>query len=197
MAQLRKEGSAARLDVEDVIGLVNNAIESTRALARGLSPVSEDRGGLGAAIQALAARASERYGIRVDCQGDFEEPLRLPETAATHAYRIVQEALTNVIRHSRATEVTIRLEASDAELHLSVDDNGRGFTALPSDGVGGLGLKIMRYRAQMMGGDLTVEPSERGGACVRCACPLDFAGGVENEKPGAAIATQQPTVGRR
>jgi PAS domain S-box-containing protein len=171
--QLRKEGSAARMDVEDVIGLVNNAIESTRTLARGLSPVSGERGGLSAALQTLAARASERYGMRVEFNASFEEPLRLNETSATHVYRIVQEALTNVIRHSRATDVTISLETASGELHLRIDDNGRGFEQPPPDAASGLGLKIMRYRAQMLGGDLVLESGTNGGASVRCSCPLD------------------------
>jgi len=173
VAQLRKEGSAARLDVEDVIGLVNNAIESTRALARGLSPVSAERGGLGAAIQALAARASERYGVHVDFHANLPEPLPLSDTAATHVYRIVQEALTNVIRHSRATQVAIRLETARGGLHLRVDDNGCGLAQLPPEAAGGLGLRIMRYRAQMLGGDLVIESAAGGGASVRCSCPLD------------------------
>jgi signal transduction histidine kinase len=172
-AQLRREGSGARIDVEHIIGHVNNAIDSTRALARGLSPVIGERGGLAAAIQTLAARASERYGVRVDFQANFLEPLRLSETAATHIYRIVQEALTNVFRHSRATGVAVRLETSDGELRVRIDDNGRGFLQIPSDGAEGLGLKIMRYRAQMMGGDLVIESAVRGGASVRCSCPLD------------------------
>ncbi len=172
-AQLRKEGSAARLEVEEVIGLVNNAIESTRSLARGLSPVGGERGGLAAALQNLAARASERYGVRVEFNASFEEPLRLSETSATHVYRIVQEALTNVIRHSRATGVTISLETAGSELHLRVDDNGRGFEQPAPDSPGGLGLKIMRYRAQMLGGDLVLESGATGGASVRCSCPLD------------------------
>jgi PAS domain S-box-containing protein len=173
-AQLRKENSAARMDVEDVIGLVNNAIESTRALARGLSPVSGERGGLSAALQTLAARASERYGVHVEFAANLDDgPLRLSETSATHVYRIVQEALTNVIRHSRATDVTIRLDTSGGELHLRVDDNGRGFEQPAPDSPGGLGLKIMRYRAQMLGGDLVLESGPNGGASVRCSCPLE------------------------
>ena len=173
VAQLRKEGSAARLEVEEVIGLVNNAIESTRSLARGLSPVSGERGGLAAALQTLAARASERYGVHVEFNANFDEPLRLSETSSTHVYRIVQEALTNVIRHSRATDVTIGLETAGGELHLRVDDNGRGFEQPAPDSPGGLGLKIMRYRAQMLGGDLILESGVNGGASVRCSCPLD------------------------
>ncbi len=174
-AQLRKEGSVASGDVEEVIGLVNNAIENTRTLARGLSPLGPGRGGLGAAIQTLAARISERFGVHVDCDMDCEEPLRLSETAAAHVYRIVQEALTNVVRHSGGTEVSIGLKTSEGELHLRVDDDGRGLAPAPAGRPEGLGLKIMRYRAQMLGGDLAIDSSESGGASVRCSCPLDFA----------------------
>ena len=173
-AQLRKEGSAAHRDVEEVIGLVNNAIENTRTLARGLSPVGSGGGSLGAAIQTLAARIGERFGVQIDCHLDFEEPLRVSETSAAHVYRIVQEALTNVVRHSGATEVSISLDTADGELHLRVDDNGRGFTATPPERPEGLGLKIMRYRAQMLGGDLVIELAGNGGASVHCSCPLDF-----------------------
>jgi PAS domain S-box-containing protein len=190
-AQLRKEGSAARLEVEEVIGLVNNAIESTRSLARGLSPVSGERGGLAAALQTLAARASERYGVHVEFNANFDEPLRLGETSATHVYRIVQEALTNVIRHSRATDVTISLETVSGELHLRVDDNGRGFEQPAPDSPGGLGLKIMRYRAQMLGGDLILESGANGGASVRCSCPLDGVRGMEPE-PVARVSGPPP-----
>lgn len=170
-AQLRKEGSATRLDVEDVIGLVNGAIESTRALARGLSPVSAEQGGLPAALQTLAAKAGDRYGIRVSFHSTLSGPLPLPETAATHLYRIAQEALTNVIRHSRATEVAIHLGTAGGELHLRIEDNGRGFGSAHEE-INGLGLKIMRYRAQMLGGDILLESGPNGGAAVRCACPL-------------------------
>ena len=161
-------------DVEEIIGLVNNAIESTRTLARGLSPVSAMRGGLLAALQTLADRSSERYGIRVtfkaECDGAAQ---RLEENAATHLYRIAQEALTNVARHSLASEVAIRIgTADDGEgLQLSIDDNGRGFEQRPADEFDGLGLKIMRYRAQMLSGDLMLESSPSGGTSVRCLFP--------------------------
>ena len=171
VAQLRKEGSATRLDVEDVINLVNNAIESTRALARGLSPVSTEQGGLAAALQTLAGKAGERYGMRVDFRSELVAPPQLAETAATHLYRIAQEALTNVVRHSRASEASIELEVARGELQLRISDNGRGFVQ-PGDEAAGLGLKIMRYRAQMLGGDLVLETRPDGGALVRCTCPV-------------------------
>jgi PAS domain S-box-containing protein len=175
-AQLSKEGSAASRDVEDVIGLVNNAIENTRTLARGLSPLGGSGcGNLGAAIQTLADRISERFGVQVECDLDFEEPLSLSETGAGHVYRIVQEALTNAVRHSGGTEISIGLRTSDSELHLRIDDNGHGFGQTPPGRPEGLGLKIMRYRAQMLGGDLHIDSAANGGASVRCSCPLDLA----------------------
>jgi signal transduction histidine kinase len=125
---------------------------------------------------------SERYGVRVEFKANFEEPLRLNETSATHIYRIVQEALTNVIRHSRATDVTIGLETANGELQLRINDNGRGFGLPAPDSATGLGLKIMRYRAQMLGGDLVLESGTGGGASVRCSCPLDGPAGAPAEK---------------
>ncbi|MEJ1960498.1 MAG: PAS domain S-box protein [Gammaproteobacteria bacterium] len=172
-AQLGKEKSDARLDVEDIIGLVNNAIENTRTLARGLSPVSAGSGGLVAALRTLATRASERYGVHVEFRDATSSELQLNDVFATHLYRIAQEALTNVVRHSYASEVTICLEMVGDELQLRIDDNGRGFAQQSQDSVMGLGLKMMRYRAQMLGGDLVLEPSAEGGASVRCSCPLE------------------------
>jgi len=172
-AQLNKEKSDSRLDVEDIIGLVNNAIENTRTLARGLSPVSAERGGLMAALRALAARASERYGVHVEFSDTTARPLQMNDVYATHLYRIAQEALTNVVRHSFASEVSIFLETAGDELQLRIDDNGRGFAQKRPDGVHGLGLKMMRYRAQMLGGDLVLETSADGGVSVRCTCPLE------------------------
>ena len=150
-------------------------------MARGLSPVSGERGGLTAALKTLTARTSERFGVHVELNADLDEPLRLSETSATHVYRIVQEALTNVIRHSRATDVTISIETVSGELHLRIDDNGRGFEQPASDSPDGLGLKIMRYRAQMLGGDLILESGANGGASVRCSCPLEIIRGRDAE----------------
>ena len=172
-ARLRKDGSAVSRDVEELIGLVNNAIESTRTLARGLSPVEGAQGGLRAAVQTLVAGIEARCNVRVRAHLHLEEPLPLGEVAAGHVYRIVQEALTNAVRHSGAREVCVRLQTARGELHLRVDDDGRGFLPPPADSPGGLGLKIMRYRAQMLGGSLVIAWGANGGASVRCSCPLE------------------------
>ncbi|MDF3020320.1 MAG: hypothetical protein K0Q92_1623 [Steroidobacteraceae bacterium] len=170
VAQLRKEDSATRSDVEDIISLVNGAIESTRAMARGLAPVGADRGGLIAGLQSMAVRGMERYGVRAHFNTSLQEPLTLDDGAATHLYRIAQEAFTNAIRHGRVTQVTIDLATAEGTLTLSVQDNGRGFDERNASN-NGLGLKLMRYRAQMLGGDVTISNTGAGGAIVRCTCP--------------------------
>lgn len=171
--ELQKQNSALKGDVDEVIGLVNNAIHSTQSLARGLSPLDAAPGGLAEALQTLAARVSDRYGMRVLFKGEGAgASSRLGENAATHLYRIAQEALTNAVRHSLASEITLRLGATADGLQLSINDNGCGFEQRPANESQGLGLKIMRYRAQMLGGDLVLESTPRGGTCVRCRLPL-------------------------
>ncbi|MGH8148562.1 MAG: sensor histidine kinase, partial [Steroidobacteraceae bacterium] len=98
--------------------------------------------------------------------------LPLDETAATHLYRIAQEALTNAMRHSLATAVVIRLSASAGEVQLEICDDGCGIPAAALVESDGLGLKIMRYRAQMLGGRLAFASEPDRGATVRCSCPL-------------------------
>jgi two-component system, LuxR family, sensor kinase FixL len=170
VAQLRKENSSARTDVEDIISLVNGAIESTRAMARGLAPVGADRGGLIAGLQSMAVRGMERYGVRAHFNTSLKEPLTLDDGAATHLYRIAQEAFTNAIRHGRVTQVTIDLATAEGTLTLSVQDNGRGFDERIASN-NGMGMKLMRYRAQMLGGDVIIANNTGGGVIVRCTCP--------------------------
>jgi PAS domain S-box-containing protein len=179
VAQLRKENSVARTDVEDVISLVNGAIESTRAMARGLAPVGADRGGLIAGLQSMAVRGMERYGVRAHFNTSLKEPLTLEDGAATHLYRIAQEAFTNAIRHGRVTQVTIELATAEGTLTLSVQDNGRGFDERNASN-NGMGMKLMRYRAQMLGGDVTIANNTGGGVVVRCACPHRPPGGRDS-----------------
>jgi PAS domain S-box-containing protein len=168
--QLRKEGSKMRAEIDDVIGLVNTAIESTRAMARGLSPVGADRGGLISGLQMMAARGVERYGVRTELTTRLNQPLSIDDATASHLYRIAQEALTNAIRHGHVTQVSVDLYTGDGVLVLTVADNGRG---LPVSGrsTDGMGLKLMRYRAQMVQGDLTVTNHPDGGVMVQCTCP--------------------------
>lgn len=169
--QLRKERSETRADVEEVIGLVNATIESTRVLARGLSPVSAGRGGLVAALESLAARMQDRHGVVVGLDTSLEASLLLADGAQNHLYRIAQEALINAIRHGSPKEVRITLSADAGRIRLRIVDDGRGIGPSAAS-TAGLGLRIMRYRAQMLDGELSVGPNGSRGMVVECVCPI-------------------------
>jgi PAS domain S-box-containing protein len=163
-------------DLDELVALVNGAIESTRSLARGLSPIELERGGLVYALRALTVRARELYGLDVKFRSRVWPELTLDAAATTHLYRIAQEALTNAARHARATQVSITLTARDRRVVLAIADDGDGIRA---DGGNGMGLKLMRYRAQMMGGELAISSGVPTG--TRVACRVS-----QPERPGTA-----------
>jgi two-component system CheB/CheR fusion protein len=138
----------------------------TRELARGLSPVRLEAEGLADALRELAA--GTRKVFRCDCRFRCHPPVLVSNhTVATHLYRIAQEAVSNALRHGKARRIDISLAAKGHSVILAVNDNGRGIPGkLPKRT--GMGLRIMRYRAEVIGGALKVEPSARGGTRVVC-----------------------------
>lgn len=169
VGRLSKEKSPSIVDAEEIVALVNNAIENTRLLARGLSPVSIERGGLPSALRALATRLRETYGTQVRFRSRIWPQLALDSGASNHVYRIAQEAVTNAIKHGHAGEVLIDLQVTGTNVTLVVSDNGVG---LPPGAnlTSGMGLKIMHYRAAMLGGDVLIERRQEGGTRVILSC---------------------------
>jgi two-component system CheB/CheR fusion protein len=141
----------------------------THDLARGVSPVDPSPSGLSEALEDLAIVASQMYAI--ECEFNCPAPVDVADpSAAAHAYRIAQEAVRNAARHAGPRTVTITLTAEGGHGHLTVSDDGGGFVPRPA--TGGLGLHIMRERAAIIGGNLTVRPREGGGTVVTCTFPL-------------------------
>ena len=167
--------SPYRDDVDSAIELVSRAITQTSELAHGLSPIPK-RGQLGDALRQLARQSEQLLGIRCDvvCECTAVPP-SVSESTATHLYRIAQEAITNAVKHGKATRIEIHCGTVDGRLELRVADNGCGISDTAADR-GGLGLHIMNYRARGIGGDLTVLPRAGGGTLVRCKCPLPLLG---------------------
>jgi PAS domain S-box-containing protein len=168
----RAEREAPELSpsIEEVALLVNDAIFTTRALARGLSPVTFDRGGIAIALDGLAKRLSAMFHIDVRCEADDSLERGLESANALHLYRIAQEAVTNAAQHGRAGNVRIQLRVDEDRGLLRIEDDGGGFnpSTLHSKG---LGLRIMRYRAQMMAGSLRIESGRARGTIVSCWFP--------------------------
>jgi PAS domain S-box-containing protein len=164
-------------EIEGITQLVNNAIENTRALARGLSPVNLERGGLQDALEGLAMHAMELYGVRVVFTHRIKGARPLSAELANHLYRIAQEAVRNAVRHGKARSIRLHLSSVRAKVRLAITDDGIGLPSEAMDATG-MGLKIMRYRARMLGGEVHFERGESGGTRVVCECPIEAVEGV-------------------
>jgi signal transduction histidine kinase len=154
---------------------LDGAINEIRRLAHGLRPPELDRIGLLGAIRAYASAISARaddQGVTIALDVPISMP-RLPATVDVAAYRIVSEALTNVMRHASARSCAVRLWVDD-DLHIEVVDDGIG---LPEQHAAGVGLWSMRERATELGGDCVVSAGSGGGTKVRATLPLPKEGG--------------------
>ena len=152
--------------------LTDGILEDLHRLAMDLRPASLDHLGLVAALEQLVKVVCERYnlGVRFKTVGISEE-VRLPDDVETALYRIVQEALTNVVRHARANNVDVILELQEGRSIIVVEDDGVGFDALEIHKSGHLGLLGMQERAQMAGGTLQVESRPGGGTTIVAEVP--------------------------
>lgn len=162
-----------RHEVDEIVTLVNAAISSTRSLARGLSPVRPSREGLLEGFEELVNQVHERYRIRVKMDLDLPANLPLDENAATNLYRIAQEGVLNAARHADAGSIQLRFRLVGPDAELLVIDDGKGFDPLQL-ARGGMGVRIMRFRAQLLGGYLSVESRPGAGTTVRCRCPVNI-----------------------
>jgi signal transduction histidine kinase len=174
---LLREGSPAELSprFDRTLDLVDTGIQSIRSVTTNLRPPLLDDLGLGPALRALGETFEAQSGLQVAVYLPDEMPPVAPE-AGLALFRAVQEALSNVARHSDATLVEVRVSARDNELILAINDNGRGFpepdallgTARPS-----LGLAGMRERITALRGSVSF--TSDGGALVTVKIPLDDA----------------------
>jgi signal transduction histidine kinase len=167
------EGVAA---LEEIVGVVNQSIENARALARGLLPVRTEAGGLPFALRELATRSRELYGFEVTFRAEIWPEITLDETNASHLYRIAQEALTNAARHGKPSTVEILLMITGTKFLLCIADDGIGMQS--TDSAKGLGLKIMSYRAGMIGAKLDIGPNRPRGTMVRVTGEQPARGGA-------------------
>jgi signal transduction histidine kinase len=161
------EGRAAAAELRE---LVVSTLQEVRRLAVELRPAALDDFGLVAALERLRDTVTEQSGVAVDVQSRLEVE-RLPAATETALYRIVQEALTNVVKHAVATRVTVRLSQGEKAVTLVVQDDGKGFEEASARD-GGLGLIGMRERVALLGGRFTIESSEGAGTMLKAEVPL-------------------------
>ncbi len=168
--KLRRQDAGEAADAGEIAQLVNEAVSQTRQLSRGLHPVALDEHGLMSALQGLGLTTQRVFGVA--CEFQCERPVAVKDTAvATHLYRIAQEAVTNAIRHGETSRIVLELTAARDRGALTIENNGRDFPGELPPGEG-MGLKVMRYRAEMIGGTLEISPAPAGGTRVTCAFDL-------------------------
>jgi two-component system CheB/CheR fusion protein len=166
---LAAEKSAQVLRAKEVVGLINTAIRQTRSLVHGLDPVHVEADGLVSALGGLAAQTKEFF--RLDCAFACpQDRLAVKLETSLALYRITQEAIRNAMVHGQARRIEVRLALRDGHLRLGIRDDGKGFSPGPEPGYG-MGLHIMRCRANSIGGSLTIDSAPEAGTLITCAVP--------------------------
>jgi signal transduction histidine kinase len=159
--------------------MIQQAKSEVRQLAKGLYPVDVDAQGLLAALEELALTTQLRTHVRCAFKGDRAIQIRDNEVA-THLFRIAQEAVHNAVKHASAKRISIALTKPRGHVTLGIRDDGTGIAngngTVEGNGgssdstarLGGLGMRIMHYRANVIGAHLSVETAGTGGTLVRC-----------------------------
>jgi len=157
--------------VGSLMAMLDDTLASVRRISSDLRPMMLDDLGLNAAIEWLARDMARRMGIEITVRLN-ENDAPVDDRVATAVFRMVQEALTNVARHARATDVTVVLQQHDSELELVVEDNGTGYPERAMQREGSFGLLGMRERAAMLGGLMEYGNAPGRGARLRVRLPL-------------------------
>jgi PAS domain S-box-containing protein len=171
---LREDPENSARKLEGMLAMLDASVAATRRIAADLRPLLLDDLGLMPAIEWLVQNFSQRSGIA--CELHADEELELAEPYATAVFRIVQESLVNVAKHSRATQVEVSMARSGGEITLQVKDNGVGFTTGGSRKPTSLGLVGLRERAQLLKGSVSVDSAPGQGTTVQATIPVREAG---------------------
>lgn len=153
-------------DAGELKALVNQAIDHTRALVRGLCPVNLDEDGFMFAMQQLAESIAQLHGVK--CRFTFDEPVSISDyNTSTNLYFIAHEAANNAVRHGNPKRIDIELHTNGRHAMIQVKDDGQGISKASNPGTG-RGLEIMSYRARVIGGTISVKPNQPTGTVVSC-----------------------------
>ncbi len=151
-----------------VVSLIAQSVSQARALSRGLCPVDVVENGLQLAFAELASNTREFFGIPCTFETSGQ-CLFVDDATTTHLYHIGLEAVNNAARHSGASRISIRLSCEDGTYVLTVSDNGNGLGQVAGPGSRGMGLRIMEYRAKVIGATLQLVSQPGAGTTVTCS----------------------------
>lgn len=171
--KLQEGYEATTDDLEEITELVRKTARQARRLSHGLNPVQLGSRDLPGALKQLASTTQKQGELA--CESCIEISGELPEmgeNAASHLYRIAQEAVNNAVKHAGASIIEVRLDTTPERIELVVRDNGRGMPEPADRDSEGVGLQTMRYRADLIGGQLDITSTPDEGTEVRCRVVL-------------------------
>lgn len=157
--------------MEGIVQQIDEMTRAVRSIASDLRPPILDDLGLEPALEWMAADFTARYGVSVDCRVEVEDT-RFSDIAATNLFRVVQEALTNVARHAKATQVTVTLFRAGDRCHLAVTDDGAGATISGTQKRNSFGLLGIRERVTQLGGQLALNTAPGQGFRIEADFPV-------------------------
>ena len=180
LQQFLQEEKGSTEDVARAAALVQESIQNVREIASALHPHQLDRLGFCSAVKAMTQNIAHSSGLSIHCSCEKVDGI-LPKEKEIHVYRIIQEALSNIVRHAQATEVTLQARENPGNVEISVADNGRGFvqeskpmraaTSRGEEGIHGFGLSSMAERARIIGATFDVRSSPGSGTTVHLTVP--------------------------
>jgi len=167
--KLAEKSPQEAADAAEIASLVNQAMDQTRGLAKGLHPIDLDAESLTSVLNELAVTTEKLFAIR--CTFKTNGPILIDDAVvAVHLYRIAQEAVNNAIKHGRAKNIGIDLTCDSDKSVLMVKSDGLDFPGMQVKSKG-MGLQIMDHRAEMIGGSLDIRKAVEGGTIVTCEFP--------------------------
>jgi signal transduction histidine kinase len=172
------EGSSLRGDLQEVNQIAQDTLDRVRTLSQALHPVMLDEAGLETTLDWYIPTVERQTGIAISYEKQGL-PFELNGSAAVQIYRVLQEALNNVARHSGAKQAWVRLRFLPATLELEVEDHGVGFNQRPAKQ--GIGLVAMRERSELMDGQLVFATPTAGGTLVHLTVPREKVGSQDGE----------------
>jgi signal transduction histidine kinase len=173
------EGSALRGELQEVREIAQGTLDRVRSLSQALHPVMLDEAGLLATLDWYLPTVERQSGIAISYEKQGV-PFDLSSTASVQIYRVLQEALNNLTRHSGAKQAWVRLRFLPSMLELEVEDHGAGFSTRPVNQ--GIGLVAMRERAELMGGQIRFSAPADGGTLIYLSAPREQVESGEKEK---------------
>jgi signal transduction histidine kinase len=164
------EGSPLRTDLQEVRQIAQDTLDRVRSLSQALHPVMLDEAGLESTLDWYIPTVERQTGIAISYEKEGA-PFAVDAGAAVQIYRVLQEGLNNVARHSGAKQAWVRLRFLPSELELEVEDHGGGFNGQPVKP--GIGLVAMRERSELMGGRIVFSIPTAGGTLLRLTAPRE------------------------